>query len=152
VSLSTYLNDHYTGSVAAIDLVRHGARRYEGSELGVFLAGLERAIEEDRDALRRAMAAAGARPHRAKHATAWIAEKGMRLKMRRGPQPLMLLETLALGISGKLAGWRALAAAGNPVGAPLELLIGRAEEQLAAVEEHRIAAARSALAAGDRSR
>jgi hypothetical protein len=141
MSLVTYLNDHYTGSVAAIDLVNHGARRHAGSELGGFLAGLAREIEADRDALRKVMAAVGARPHRTKHATAWIAEKGMRLKMMRDPQPLMLLETLALGIDGKLLGWRALAAAGNPTGAPLEELIARAESQLAQLERHRLAAA-----------
>ncbi len=145
MSLVTYLNDHYTGSVAAIDLARHGARRYEGSELGVFLAGLEREIEQDRDALRSAMSAVGARPHRAKHVTAWIGEKGMRLKLRRAPQPLMLLETLTLGIHGKLLGWRAQEAAGNPTGAPLGLLIERAEAQLALVEAHRLAAAGSLL-------
>jgi hypothetical protein len=142
MSLVTYLNDHYTGSVAAIDLVEHGARRYAGSELGAFLAGLAREIEADRDALRAVMGVAGARPHRTKHVTAWIAEKAMRLKMRRDPQPLMLLETLALGIHGKLLGWRALAAAGNPTRAPLDDLIARAESQLAQVEDHRLAAAR----------
>jgi hypothetical protein len=141
MSLITYLNDHYTGSVAAVDVVKHGARRYAGSELGTFLAGLAREIEADRDALRAIIAAVGARPHRGKHATAWVAAKGMRLKMRRSPQPLMLLETLALGIHGKLLGWRALAAAGNPTGAPLDELIARAESQVARVEERRLAAA-----------
>lgn len=142
VSLRTYLNDHYTGSVAAIDLVHDGARQHAGSELGDFLAGLAREIEADRDALRAVMAVAGARPHRAKHVTAWLGEKAMRLKMRRAPQPLMLLEMLALGIRGKLLGWRALAAAGNPTRAPLDHLIERAESQLAQVEQHRLAAAR----------
>jgi hypothetical protein len=142
MSLVTYLNDHYTGSVAAVDLVKYGARRYAGSELGAFLAGVAHEIEADRDALRAIMATAGARPHRAKHVTAWIGEKAMRLKMLRDPQPLMLLEMLALGIHGKLLGWRALAAAGNPTRAPLDHLIERAESQLAQVEVHRLAAAR----------
>jgi hypothetical protein len=141
MSLRTYLNDHYTGSVAAIDLVRDGARRHAGSELGDFLAGLAREIEEDRDALRAMMGVAGARPHRAKHVTAWIGEKALRLKMRRAPQPLMLLETIELGIYGKLLGWRALAAAGNPTRAPLDHLTERAESQIERVELHRLAAA-----------
>jgi hypothetical protein len=57
----------------------------------------------------------------------------------------MELETLGLGITGKLMGWRALAAADNPVNAPLEDLVARAENQLAAVEAHRVAAARRAF-------
>jgi hypothetical protein len=145
MALEEYLNDHWTGSVGAADLVRHGAERYAGSELGTFLAGLAREIAEDRGALDRAMDAVDARPHRLKHASAWAGARAMRLKLRRGPQPLMLLEMLALGISGKLMGWRALAAAGNPVGASLEDLIERAERQFAAVEEHRVAAARQSL-------
>lgn len=141
MSLATYLNDHYAGSVGAIDLVKDGARRHSGTEVGTFLAGLAREIEQDRESLRRVMAAAGARPHRAKHLTAWFAEKGMRIKMRRAPQPLMLLETLELGITGKLLGWRALEAAGVAVPVALDDLIARAEAQIAAVERHRLAAA-----------
>jgi hypothetical protein len=144
--LITYLNDHYTGSVGAIDLVQDGARRYSGSELGAFLASLAREIEEDRESLRRMMQTVEARPHRVKHALAWAGGKAMRVKLRMSPQPLMLLETLALGITGKMLGWRALAAAGNPVGAPLDDLILRAQSQLARVEEHRVTAARSSLA------
>jgi hypothetical protein len=144
--LVTYLNDHYTGSVGAIDIVHQGARRYAGSELGRFLASLEREIEEDREALRRIMDVAEARPHRVKHALAWAGGKAMTVKLRMSPQPLMLLETLSLGITGKALGWRALAAAGNPVHAPLDDLIARAEAQLARVEEHRVAAAGKALA------
>jgi hypothetical protein len=145
--LVTYLNDHYTGSVGAIDLARQGARQYAGSELGSFLSTLAREIEEDREALRRMMRVAEARPHRVKHALAWAGGKAMMIKLRMSPQPLMLLETLALGITGTALGWRALAAAGNPVGAPLDDLIARAERQLAGVEEHRLAAARTSLAA-----
>jgi hypothetical protein len=143
--LAVYLNDHYTGSVGAIDLVQHAAKRYSGSELGTFLAGLAREIEEDREALRAILASLDARPHRVKFVTAWLGEKAAQLKQRRAPQPLMELEMLGLGVTGKLMGWRALAAADNPVNAPLEELIGRAERQLAAVEAHRLAAARRAF-------
>jgi hypothetical protein len=145
-ALTSYLNDHYTGSVGGIDLAKHAAQRYSGSELGTFLAGLEREIEEDRAALRSILAALDARPHRFKYVTAWLGEKGAQLKLRRGPKPLMELEKLCLGIFGKLSGWRALAAAGNPANAPLDDLIARAERQLAAVETHRQAAAARALA------
>jgi hypothetical protein len=73
--LAVYLNDHYTGSVGAIDLVQHAAKRYSGSELGTFLAGLAREIEEDREALRAILAPLDARPHRVKFVTAWLVRR-----------------------------------------------------------------------------
>jgi hypothetical protein len=150
-----YLNDHYAGSVGALELARRAAGEQEGTELGRFLATLAREIEEDRDALRRIMSAAGVRPHRHKYMATWLLEKAGRLKpnghvLQSSPlSPLVELEALATGIGGKEMLWRALQAADAPAaGQPLDELIVRAQNQRARLEEHRLAVARDALARG----
>jgi hypothetical protein len=70
-----YLNDHLAGSTAIVELVRRAAREHEGTELGGFLTRLGADISQDRQALRRVMDAAGARPDRVKILAAWAAEK-----------------------------------------------------------------------------
>jgi hypothetical protein len=148
--LAIYLNDHLAGATSATELIKRAVGQYEGTELGAFLAGLGREIDADRDTLVSIMASNGVEPDRVKVAAAWAAEKAGRLKfngalIRRSPlTPLVELETLAVGINGKLLLWRALKAdaADN---ARLDELIERAEKQLEAVERHRIEAARGAL-------
>jgi len=151
--LSIYLNDHLMGSTVAVELAERGAGEYEGTELGAFLAGLKVEIEADRQALREIMDAAGAKPNQLKQVVGWAAEKAGRLKLNgellgRSPlSPLVELEGLETGIAGKEALWRALQAApGVPTaGHDLNELIARAEDQQARVEQHRLAAARTAL-------
>ncbi len=146
--LAIYLNDHLAGSTAAIERVRRAAREHGSTELGAFLSRLAAEIAEDRQSLRRVMAAAGARPQRAKIAVAWIAEKAGRLKpngrlLRRSPlSPFLELEAAEVGIYGKLLLWQALRDQ-RPVGSAvvdLDDLIARAQRQLGDVERHRIAA------------
>ena len=152
--LAIYLNDHYAGSVGAIELTKRARKEHAGTELGRFLDELGPQIEADQAVLRQIMAAAGAKPHLHKYGVAWLAEKAARLKLnggviRRSPlTPLIELEALATGISGKQQLWNALKATpGAPTaGHTLDELIARAEHQRAAVEEHRLAAARAALA------
>ena len=95
------------------------------------------------------MDAAGARPDMAKIAVAWVGEKAGRLKLNgrilgRSPlSPVVELETLAIGITGKLLLWRLLRERQLPGSAAVDLddLIARAERQREEVEQHRIAAA-----------
>jgi hypothetical protein len=147
--MAIYLNDHLAGSTTLVARLRYAVKQHEGTELGAFLKGLIRDIEEDRQALRRVMAAAGVRPDPVKQALARAAEKAGRLKLngrllRRSPlAPLLEIEAAELGITGKLLLWRVLRAR-RPPGADavdLDALIARAERQRDAVEEHRIAAA-----------
>jgi hypothetical protein len=152
--LAVYLNDHYAGSVGAIELVKRARKEHAGTPLGQFLAELGPQIEADREALRQIMAAAGAKPHVYKYGAAWLLEKLGRFKpngelLRRSPlSPLVELEALATGIAGKEQLWRALQAApGAPTaGHSLDELIARAQAQRAGVEEHHRAAAGQALA------
>jgi hypothetical protein len=146
--LAVYLNDHLAGSTALIELVRRAAREHAGTELGGFLVKLQAEIAQDRQALRRVMDAAGARPSVAKVTVAWVAEKAGRGKlngriMGRSPlSPLIELEAVEVGIYGKLLLWRALRDRRPPGSAAVDVdaLIARAERQLDEVERHRTAA------------
>jgi hypothetical protein len=151
--LGVYLNDHYAGSTGAIELVRRAARQYEGSELGAFFSRMGAEIHEDRKTLEAIMARDGISRQRHKRAAAWLAEKAGRLKfngalLRRSPlTPFVELETLAIGINGKLLLWRALQAAppDPETAAQVDYLVERAEQQLAEVERRRIETGRQAL-------
>lgn len=146
--LSVYLNDHLMGSTAVIELVRRASREHAGTELGAFLSRLAREIAEDRQALRRLMAAVGARPHVGKVALAWLAEKAGRLKLngtilRRSPlTPFVELEAMEIGIYGKMLMWTVLRDERPPGSSAVDLdaLLVRAQRQLDEVERHRVAA------------
>lgn len=137
-----------------VELAKRAASSNKGTELGAFLSDLADDIEADRNALKSVMDHLGITENRVKVPIAWAAEKVGRLKPNgqiTGYSPLsrmVELEGLALGITGKLALWRSLAATRSDLGAfDLETLIARAESQRDGVEEHRIAAAREAFGA-----
>ena len=153
--LAIYLNDHLGGSTTGSELVERIAKEHEGSELGDFATGLAAEIRTDRETLLEIMSGLGVTPDRIKVAMGWATEKLGRLKpngelRERSPlSPLVELEGLSLGIEGKRSLWVSLAetdAVGERIGRErLRELIARAERQRAAVEEHRITAARRAL-------
>jgi hypothetical protein len=155
--LGIYLNDHLAGSTTGIELVRRACNANQGTELGRFLAELTMEIESDRRTLQRIMDDLGIRRDPAKVAGGWLLEKAGRLKLNgqlRGYSPLsrlVELEGLALGVTGKLAVWKALRliADTEPAldAAELDRLIDSAEQQQRGLEEHRLGAAREALAA-----
>ncbi|MDX6586890.1 MAG: hypothetical protein QOI31_1363 [Solirubrobacterales bacterium] len=152
--LGIYLNDHLAGSVVGVELAKRAASNNEGTELGDFLAELAEDIEEDRDALKSVLDHFGVTENRVKMPIAWAAEKVGRLKPNgqiTGYSPLsrlIELEGLALGVTGKLALWRSLAATQSDLGAfGLETLIARAESQQDGLEKWRIEAAREAFGA-----
>jgi hypothetical protein len=97
----------------------------------------------------------GARRDRIKETAAWSAEKVGRLKLNGqviGYSPLsrlVELEGIALGVTGKLALWRAVreVLADDPrlLDFDVERLINRAEEQQSALEDCRLGAARLAF-------
>lgn len=152
--LAVYLNDHLAGSTVAVELSRRAAGEHAGTELGAVFGRLATEIAQDRQALRRLMEATGVRPQLAKVAAAWAGEKAGRLKLnghllKRSPlSPLVELETLEVGIYGKLLLWQALRERRPPGSAAIDLdeLIERATRQLSEVERHRLDAA-SALTA-----
>jgi hypothetical protein len=160
--LDIYLNDHLAGATLGVELSRRAAAATRGTELGEFSARLHEQICEDRDTLRKVMAALAVDASPLKPSGAWLLEKVGRLKLNgqiRGRSPLsdlVELEALEAGVSGKRALWQALesALADDPrLGAfGFEALVERADEQLRGLEAHRVACAPSALGTGTADR
>jgi hypothetical protein len=155
--LGTYLNDHLAGSTVGLELAKRARGSNEGNEYGEVLERIARGIEEDREALQRLMDAFEIKRDRAKILGAWTAEKFGRLKpngrlLSYSPlSRLIELEMLALGISGKLSLWEALAQVADEDTrldrAELQRLSERAERQRAEVWKLRQRAAGEALSA-----
>jgi hypothetical protein len=156
-SLTTYLNDHLAGSVAAIELLDHLRKVPKGSEREVLFTALRSEIEEDQKVLKELLRSLGGTPSRVRQAAAWLTEKVGEAKLMLddpGSGELRLLEaleTLELGILGKLALWRALGVIADRVPQIRKLdlagLERRARDQHARVETERLQAARAALGA-----
>jgi hypothetical protein len=133
--LSIYLNDHLSGATAGVEL----ARRVTPGELAD-------EIDQDRGVLLEVMQRLSVGRDRARIALGWGAEKVLRLK----PGGRFAdLETLSLGVEGKLALWEALHRAyGDDArlrGVDLDALSARARSQRERIEQQRLDAADEAL-------
>jgi hypothetical protein len=141
--LAIYLNDHLAGATAGVELARRAASNNSGNDYGPALSELAREIEQDRATLERLMDRLGAGRDRVKLAAAWVGEKVGRLKLNGNLlsySPLSRLEEiefLLLGVTGKLALWRALSEHID-----LPELEARAESQRERLEALRLRAAR----------
>jgi hypothetical protein len=153
--LEIYLNDHLAGATVARDLARRAASSNRGSEYGPFLERLAGEIAEDRESLVTIMRALNVKVDPLKVLVGWGAEKLGRLKLNGrllGYSPLsrlVELETLSLGVHGKLALWRSLqqlepTLLGTADGLLAEL-VERAQRQLEELELHRRGACNEAL-------
>src|SRR5437763_8564765 len=113
--LPIYLNDHLAAATAGTELAKRAASQNAGSDLGDALSGLSAEIEADRASLLEIMEMLGASRDHTKVAAGWLGEMAGRLKLngeilRYSPlSPLVEIEALALGVTGKLGLWRALA-------------------------------------------
>jgi hypothetical protein len=153
--LATYLNDHLAGAVAALEMLEELEKQYAGTPVGRFATGLRVDVEADRGELEGLLRRLGVSESGPRKATAWLAERAARLKLRLddpGHGPLRLLESVeavALGIDGKRALWASLATAAERVpalrGMDYGRLTERAEEQRRLAETARLDAARAAL-------
>jgi len=153
--LDVYLNDHLAGSAAAVELVERIRDNNEGTPLATHLGGLLVDIEADRGTLGAVMEALGVPRSTPKQVAGKVLETLSRLRLNErvtgnaDVTRLMELETLSLGIEGKLALWRSLgqAAGGRPELADFDLpaLASRAVTQRAGVEPFRLEAAAQAF-------
>jgi hypothetical protein len=153
--LATYLNDHLSGSVVAVELMENLESVYAGSPIAAFVAELRAEIEADVQELKDIMSRLEISESRTRKASAWLTEKFTELKLRvddpmHGNLRLFeSLEALSLGIEGKKSLWLALIAAAEVTpGLRLtdyERLKQRAEEQRSRVEVKRLEAAKAAL-------
>jgi hypothetical protein len=149
--LSINSSDHLMGSTTGVRIARDLANR----DPSPVFDELAQEIAEDRQTLLDLMDRFGAREDHVKVALGWVAERASQLKFRgqlRGSTPLSLLEeleTMSLGVEGKLAMWEALRRthAKDPRLGPIDLdaLIERANSQRARLEQQRMSAAEAAF-------
>jgi hypothetical protein len=155
-ALGTYLTDHLAGAAAGLDLAEQICSTSEGTTVGTEMIGLVQEIAEDRETLKRYADEVGVGQHPIKEAGGAVAEKVARLKLdpRLGGHAalkrMLALESLEVGIAGKVGLWRALQAAmdqGVDV-PPLDTarLIERGNDQIERVERLRCDAVIEALA------
>lgn len=154
-SLTTYLNDHLAGSVVALELLDHLIERHADAPWAGRLADLRGEIEDDQTSLRDLLPRLGATESATKKTLGWVSEKLGVARRTLSPgyetelATLEELETVAVGIQGKLALWRALAvvAPSQPALERLDFarLEQRARTQHERVDALRLDAARAAL-------
>ena len=130
--LGTYLNDHLAGSEAAIELIDGLRSTDDDVEFAAYLAELQQDVEADRGELEQVFETLGIPRSAVKKAAGRLLEKASRIKFDSTASEdltrLMETEALALGIEGKLAGWRALKVVSVDLGVDLDVLIQRARE------------------------
>jgi hypothetical protein len=155
--LSVYLTDHLGGAAAGQELAERLRSQNEGSPVEGFLAQLALDITVDRETLADLMDRLGITKSAAKQAGGWVLEKLTRIKYSEkltrsaDVSRLFEMETLSLGIEGKLAMWRSLkeVAHEDPQLSKTNFddLIQRAQLQLDGLERHRQEAAARAFTA-----
>jgi len=110
--LATYLHDHLAASHFAVELLEGLAARHRGGPLGSFCEEILVQIREDQQTLESIIAKIGEAGYDSKDLAAWVAEKASRMKLRQpndgGLGTFEAVETLALGVRGKLALWELL--------------------------------------------
>jgi hypothetical protein len=154
-SLTTYLNDHLAGSVAALELLEHLARLHRGTEREKLFQDLRSEVEADQKVLQQILEQVGGKESRVRKAAAWLTGKIGEAKLKLDDagdgelRVLEALESLALGIQGKQALWRALAVTKDRMpqlrNLDFDRLQRRATQQHEQVETQRINVARVAL-------
>ena len=153
--LDVYLNDHLAGSAAAVELVERIRANNEGTAVAAHMDALRLEIEEDRDTLGDVMTRLGVVRSAPKQVAGKVMETLSRFRLNEritgsaDVTRLLELETLSLGIEGKLLLWRSLSevAETRPELAAFDLatLATRAVSQRAGVEPFRLEAAAEAL-------
>ena len=154
-AMDVYLNDHLAGAMLGSDLAEQIRSQNQSTSLGEVMGLLAPQIEEDRQTLIALMKSMDSSQNPVKQAGAWVTEKASRLKfmgMSSGDPELgtfMALETLALGVQGKLGLWEALKQVTDQhpaiTSVNLDKLIDRAEAQYDMLERERLTAGVRAL-------
>jgi len=154
-ALEIYLNDHLAGAMLGTDLAEQIRERSEGDPFGDVMTGLAAQIEEDRETLVALMEQLDVGRNPVKQATTWLAEKASRPKFSglTSGEPdvgyFMALESMMLGVTGKLSLWHALERVADRYPAiaatDLDELIRRATLQRDTLEEERLRTAERAL-------
>jgi len=145
-NLGIYLNDHFAGSTGGSELARRACSNSTDPERTAMWKSVSTEVDEDREILEQMIERIGVSRNPVKAALAWIGEKAGRLKPNgqvTGPSELgqfVELEMMLIGVTGKLALWRALRMADDPRLRSFDFpkLIERAESQRDRLDEHRL--------------
>jgi len=154
-ALAVYLHDHLAGASMAIDLLESMCKEHAGRPLGQFVERLQIEVQADRDVLQGLAERIGAGSNAFKNLAAWMSERVSRVKLggqnESGLKTFEALEFLMLGIHGKWALWRALAAVAPTdtrlQGTDFVHLVAKAGLQEIQVEHWRLETARTAFPA-----
>jgi hypothetical protein len=147
-AIKSYLNDHQAGSIAGLELAKSLAKDHPGDE---FLSKMAKDVEADQDTLERLMEKFGTSGNPAKQAGAYVMEKvGTTLGAADDDLGfLRKLETLTMGVKGKLCLWEALTEVSEAdqrlEGFNFDRLTAGAKSQLDGLERERLKAARKAF-------
>jgi hypothetical protein len=153
--LELHLRDHYAGAVGAMELIEHSAASHQGTAWGTFFTELQAEVSTDQEQLHNLMEALGVEDSSVRNAGAWLAEKLGRAKVGFSGgdtwelRLLQTLDSLFLGITGKLLLWRTLRSIRDSLPelrkTDFDLLENRALNQLDKLEEKRLVAAHESL-------
>lgn len=147
--LRIYLNDHLTTASAGAALARRSLRSNRGTELGRLLETVAADMADDLARLERVMREQSLRPSAVKRTLGTVGERVGRLKLNgrlTSYSPLsrlVELEGLGLLLGHNASMWRSLETVGVEGSAALA---ERAELHVETLREHRLEAARRALA------
>lgn len=154
--LHVYLNDHLAGATAGVDLVKSAAERHDG-ELGEFFQQLSDEISGDYNTLTSLIDQLNAHGSGAKEALAKIGSEVSEAKFSGesidDPEfgTFLTLETLSIGVEGKLCMWKALKVVEGEYAElgsfDIDTLIERAQSQRDRIEGRRLEVASAALSA-----
>jgi len=155
--LATYLQDHLAGATFGVNLLKSLRDQHAADAFSDVVAEILTEVEEDEATLQKLADEVGGGSDTLKDATAWLAERASRLKLRFGVDNSVepdlgtfeALELMSLGILGKLALWRALERLA-PVDSRLQSLdfsslAARAVAQFNRIERYRLDIAPAAL-------
>ena len=111
-ALETYLNDHFAGATAGVNLAKMAAEEHKSDEHGPFFGEISSEISADYDTLQALMTSLGVEQSATKGALAEIGSKMMGPKFTAGEDDelnaFVTLETLSIGVEGKVCMWKAL--------------------------------------------
>jgi hypothetical protein len=152
--IHVYLNDHLAGATAGVDLAKQASERHDG-ELREFFAQLADEVSADYNTLTSLMDqmdahASGAKEVLAK-AGSEISDTKFSGESTDDPEfgTFITLETLSIGVEGKLCMWKALKVVADDYpelsSADIDTLIERAQSQRDKIEGKRLEVASTAL-------
>lgn len=151
--LDTYLNDHIAGATAGTNLAKMASEEHQTDEHGPFFSEIYAEIQADYETLQELATALGVDLSASKTALAEVGSKMMGPKFTAGDDDelnaFVTLETLSIGVEGKVCMWKALKTVEGDYEAfkqfDIDELLGRAESQREKLETQRQKLAPQAL-------